>query len=272
MRYFIRLSYKGTHYNGWQIQHNAPSVQAELSNALSLYLGEPISLCGAGRTDTGVHAINFIAHFDSIHLDLLRKHSHYAYKLNAILPPDICVHAITSVLPQAHARFDALSRTYLYIIHFIKNPFIQEFSAFCPYPLNMEKMNNAASLLLGNHDFSPFSKLHGGNKTSFCTISHALFTPLLPSFSQIQPLLHPLFSSLSPQCSLNSILFTIKSNRFLRNMVRAIVGTLISVGRGKIEPEDVVTILQKKERSAASTSASAQGLFLCQIEYPYTVY
>jgi len=273
MRYFIRLSFKGTHYCGWQAQRNATGVQAELSRALSLYLGEPIELCGAGRTDAGVHAINYIAHFDANHLDLLGKHNQYAYKLNAILPPDICVHAISARSPTAHARFDALSRTYIYNIHLSKNPFLREFSTFCPYPLNVEEMNRAAALLLGTHDFTAFSKLHSGNKTSICTITHASFTPQSSNHTPFTPQSsnHTPFPPHPSAHTFSDIIFTISANRFLRNMVRAIVGTLLEVGRGKLNPEEVAAILQKRDRNAAGSSVSAQGLFLCQIDYPYPV-
>ena len=252
MRYFIRISFDGSSYGGWQIQRNAHSVQAALTQALTLYTGEPIEVCGAGRTDAGVHAINYIAHFDANNLDLQKKHTLYAYKLNAILPPDICVHAITPMHETAHARFDALSRTYRYYLHLHKNPFAHSFSTFCPYPLDVEAMNRAALHLLGTHDFTSFSKLHGGNKTSECTVTKALCTPIAsPGFS--------------------GIVFEISANRFLRNMVRAIMGTLIKVGRGKIATDDLPHILQQKSRSAAGDSVSAQGLFLYQIDYPYLV-
>ena len=252
MRYFIRISFKGTRYSGWQRQDNAISVQATLERALRLYVGESVETCGAGRTDAGVHALNYIAHFDSVKLDMLGKHTQYAYKLNAILPPDISVHAITPVSQKAHARFDALSRSYRYYIHLSKNPFVQEFSTFCPFNLHMDKMNCAAALLLGTHDFTAFSKLHGGNKSSMCAVSHAMFTAHSSNY-------------------FSGIVFEISANRFLRNMVRAIVGTLIEVGRGKIEPQEILSILEKKNRNNAGSSVSAQGLFLTQIDYPYTV-
>jgi len=252
MRYFIRLSFKGGHYGGWQIQRNAPSVQAELTNALSLLLKESVQVCGAGRTDAGVHAINYVAHFDSSK-DLSQNYTQCLYKLNAILSTNVCVHAITAVPKEAHARFDALSRSYKYYIHLSKNPFVQEFSTYCHFDLNLDDMNRAAALLLGTHDFTAFSKLHGGNKTSICTVSHAAF-----SYEQSN--------------YFGGIVFTITANRFLRNMVRAIVGTLIDVGRGKIAPQEMGTILEKKERKGIGSSVSAQGLFLYQIDYPYTVY
>jgi tRNA pseudouridine38-40 synthase len=252
MRYFIRISFKGTLYSGWQIQENAPSVQATLEHALSVYLSESIEVCGAGRTDAGVHALNYIAHFDSNHFDIMGKHSDFIYKLNAILPPDISVHAITPVSQEAHARYDAISRSYRYYIHLSKNPFNRELSTFIPYTLYINDMNRAAALLLGTHDFTSFSKLHSDYKTFVCTVTKALFTPLSTE-------------------SFSGIVFDISANRFLRNMVRAIVGTLIDVGRSKIAPEDIITVLEKKERNAAGISVAAQGLFLYKIDYPYVV-
>ena len=252
MRYFIRISFKGTAYSGWQSQKNAPSVQAALEQALSLYLSEPVEVCGAGRTDAGVHALHYVAHFDSERLDTTEKHVDYLYKINAMLPSDICVHAITPVSQEAHARFDAISRSYKYYIHLTKNPFVQEFSLFCPFALNLDAMNQAASLLLGTRDFTSFSKLHSNNKTSVCTVAQAMFTPLNSDY-------------------FSGIVFDISANRFLRNMVRAIVGTLIDVGRGKMGPQEILSVLEKKERNAAGTSVAAQGLFLYKIDYPYPV-
>ncbi|MCL2502501.1 MAG: tRNA pseudouridine(38-40) synthase TruA [Bacteroidales bacterium] len=257
MRYFIRLSFKGTRYGGWQIQQNAPSVQAELTRALSLLLGASVQVWGAGRTDSGVHAVNYVAHFDS-NMDLSKDPALCLRKLNAILPTDICVHAITPVLEQAHARFDALSRTYLYYIHLYKNPFIEPFSTFCPFALDVEAMNLAANQLLGTHDFTSFAKLHGGNKTNICTLSQAFWSspePCLPLMGQE-----------------GHLVFTVSANRFLRNMVRAMVGTLIEVGRGKIPPLEISRILEAKNRNQAGASVSAQGLYLYKIDYPYTVF
>jgi len=257
MRYFIRLSFLGTSYSGWQIQQNATSVQAELEKALSLLLGTSVEVLGAGRTDSGVHAMNYIAHFDS-NLELSEKATEFLYKLNAILAPDISAHAITPVSEQAHARFDALSRTYLYYIHLYKNPFIEPFSTFCPFSLDVAAMNQGAEQLLGTHDFSSFSKLHGGNKTNICTLSQAFW-------SKPEPCLPVMATE-------GHLVFTVSANRFLRNMVRAIVGSLIEVGRGKIPPGEINKILEKKDRNAAGASVSAQGLFLYKIDYPYVVY
>ena len=257
MRYFIRLSFLGTRYSGWQIQQNAPSVQAEVTKALSLLLGESVSVYGAGRTDSGVHAIYYVAHFDT-KMDIAKNATAWRYKLNAILPPDICVQAVSEVSEEAHARYNALSRTYLYYIHGNKNPFIEPFSTFCPFELNIDFMNRAAALLLGVHDFSSFAKLHGGSNTNICTVYEAIWSipePCLPIMA-----------------GEGQLVFTITANRFLRNMVRAIVGTLIEVGRGKIQPEEIGAVLEKKERNAAGASAPAQGLYLYKIAYPYTVY
>ena len=257
MRYFIRLSFLGTRYSGWQIQQNAPSVQAQVTRALSLLLRESISVVGAGRTDSGVHALNYVAHFDA-KSDITKNATEWCYKLNAILPSDISVSAVTPVPEGAHARFDALSRTYLYCIHGYKNPFIEPFSTFCPLALDIDEMNSAASLLLGTHDFSSFSKLHGGSKTNICTVHQAFW-------SKQESCVHNMATE-------GHLVFTISANRFLRNMVRAIVGTLIEAGRGKIPPKEICRILEKKERNAAGASVPAQGLYLYKIAYPYTVY
>ncbi|MCL1974279.1 MAG: tRNA pseudouridine(38-40) synthase TruA [Bacteroidetes bacterium] len=257
MRYFIRLSFLGTRYSGWQIQQNAPSVQAEVVRALSLLLGESVSVVGAGRTDAGVHALNYVAHFDA-KSDISKNATEWCYKLNAILPPDISIQAISAVSKDAHARFNALSRTYLYHIHNYKNPFVDSFSTFCPFELNMDVMNHSASLLLGTHDFSSFAKLHGGSKTNICTVHQAFW-------SKPEPCLHHLAGE-------GHWAFSISADRFLRNMVRAIVGTLLEVGRGKIPPEAITNILEKKERKAAGASVAAQGLYLYKIAYPFIVY
>ena len=267
MRFFIRLSFHGANYSGWQIQQNAPSVQAQLERALSVYIGENIGVCGAGRTDAGVHAINYVAHFDSLHLDLKKKHIGCVYKLNAILPPDITVHAITPVAPDAHARFDATKRSYAYYIHCQKHPFLSDVSTLLPYTPNEEAMNRAAALLLGTHDFTSFAKLHGGAKTSICTVGEARWEALhLNTAGVAEASDFP--AQLSPP---NAFVFHISSDRFLRNMVRSIVGTLLEIGRGKRAEAEILDILAKKSRSAAGNSVAARGLFLTKIEYPYQI-
>jgi tRNA pseudouridine38-40 synthase len=243
MRYFICLSYKGTHYHGWQAQENAPAVQAELNRALSRLLGEPAVAVGAGRTDTGVHARRYVAHFDS-KKDLPHDKTNVIYRLNGILPPDIRVYDIIPVHDTAHARFDAVERTYRYYIHTVPDPFLLDFSVYIPYPPDVEAMNDAAGQLLRYTDFTSFAKLHGSNTTNLCTLTKAEW-----------------------ECSDSKLVFTISANRFLRNMVRAIVGTLLDVGRGKITVAGFVGIIEQKDRRAAGTSAPAKGLFLEQVCY-----
>lgn len=249
MRYFICLSYNGSAFCGWQIQENANSVQAELQNALSTLFKTPIQIVGAGRTDTGVNARNYIAHFDteapfSISPTLF-------YKLNAILPKAISVHDIYPVDEQMHARFSAKSRTYKYYIHTTKDPFCSDFSYFLPPRLNFAKMNEAAKYFIGEQDFTSLEKLGGGNKTSICNVTHARWEPLdAPDFE-----------------SASHFVFTVTANRFLRNMVRAMVGSLLDVGFGKREPQWIQQMLSQKNRCAAGHSVPGNALFLVEIEY-----
>jgi tRNA pseudouridine38-40 synthase len=243
MRYFVCLSYKGTHYHGWQIQENAPTVQAELNKALGLLLGEPVVTVGAGRTDTGVHARRYIAHFDT-ERELLHDKTNTIYRLNGILPADICISDITPVHDTAHARFDAVERTYKYYIHTTPDPFLLDVSVYVPYPLDIDLMNEAAGRMLKYNDFTSFAKLHGNSKTNLCTLTGAEW-----------------------KSTDSGLVFTISGNRFLRSMVRAIVGTLLDVGRGKITPAGFAGIIERKSRRAASVSAPAKGLFLEQIRY-----
>lgn len=245
MRYFICLSYKGTHYHGWQVQDNAPAVQAELNRALSLLLGEPVVAVGAGRTDTGVHARRYVAHFDS-KKDLLPGKMNLIVRLNSILPSDICVYDIVPVHDTAHARFDAVERTYKYYIHTIPDPFLLDFSVYIPYSLDVKTMQEASGKLLNYNDFTSFAKLHSDNKTNLCNLTKAEW-----------------------ESSDGKLVFTISANRFLRNMVRAIVGTLLNVGRGKASVDDFVRIIEQKDHRAVGASAPAKGLFLEQINYEY---
>ncbi|MDR0295545.1 MAG: tRNA pseudouridine(38-40) synthase TruA [Prevotellaceae bacterium] len=244
MRYFICLSYNGTHYHGWQVQENARTVQEELNRALSVLLKEEIQTVGAGRTDAGVHARNYIAHFDSESLASLSEQLNVIYKLNCILPEDVCVHHIVSVNDTVHARFDAILRVYKYYIHRVPNPFVHEFSAYIPYNLDVAKMNEAAAKLFDYDDFTSFARLHSDNKTNICKISQAIWEE-----------------------DADNLVFTIAADRFLRNMVRSIVGTLLEVGRGKITIDDFVQIIEQRKRGAAGTSAPAKGLFLEEIRY-----
>jgi tRNA pseudouridine38-40 synthase len=242
-RYFVQLSYNGTCYHGWQVQPNAPTVQEELNKAFSTLLREQIELTGAGRTDTGVHARNYMAHFDSVNEEIA-KNSKFLFKLNSILPADIAVHKIFKVNQGAHARFDAVSRTYLYNINQQKDPFLEDVSWYLLLPLDLEVMNHAAALLISYSDFTSFSKLHSDNKTNICKIEYAHWTRVG-----------------------ENLVFTITADRFLRNMVRAIVGTLVNVGYHKITIQDFINIIESKDRGKAGASAPAKGLFLHSIKY-----
>ncbi len=242
-RYFIQLSYKGTNYHGWQVQPNAVTVQEVLEKGLSVVLREKVSLVGAGRTDTGVHASFFVAHFDSIKDNL--DQPDFAYKLNSYFPKDIAIQKIWKVPSDAHARFDAVSRTYKYYISREKNPFVVDTSHKYLKTLDVEAMNEAANALKKFQDFTSFSKLHTDVKTNICAISFAQW--------EMQD---------------EMLVFTITADRFLRNMVRAIVGTLLEVGKRQISLVEFETIIEEKNRCAAGASAPAEGLFLTDIEYP----
>lgn len=242
-RYFIYLSYKGTRYHGWQRQINASSVQQTLEEALSKLIGQPVEITGAGRTDTGVHASSYVAHFD-ITRDIDVSSPDFLYHLNAMLPHDIAVSRIKEVDADIHARFSAVEREYKYYITTVKNPFITETAYQHTAPLDMDKMNEAASKLLEYEDFTSFAKLHSDNKTNICHVMKAEFVR-----------------------EGSMIVFTICADRFLRNMVRAIVGSLIDVGRGKISVNDFCDIIRAKDRARASGSAMAHGLFLSDIKY-----
>jgi len=240
-RYFLQCSYNGTRYHGWQIQPNAISVQEVLVKSLSTMLREDIAVVGAGRTDTGVHASFFILHFDSKNKNIQEN---FVYKLNSFLPHDIAVQKIRKVSDEAHARYGALSRTYNYFISTEKNPFNTELSYRYLKPLDLDKMNEAAQTLFDYIDFTSFSRLHTDVKTNNCKIYQAEW-----------------------MTTEDQLIFTIKADRFLRNMVRAIVGTLLEVGRGKLSVNDFRKIIESKDRGAAGASAPAQGLFLVDIEY-----
>ena len=240
MRFFIEISYKGTNYHGWQMQPNVNSVQAEINNALSTLLNAKIEVTGAGRTDTGVHAKQMFAHFDSQqHLDGLKLVS----QLNGFLPKDITIHNINAVADDANCRFDALSRTYHYHIIQQKSSFTEN-AYFLHKNLDVDAMNSACKHLLGKQDFTSFSKVNTQTFTNNCNV-------MLANWEQTE----------------GELIFTIKSDRFLRNMVRAIVGTLLAVGEGKIKPEQVKEIIAKKDRGEAGTSVPAHALFLSNIEY-----
>nr|WP_297307769.1 tRNA pseudouridine(38-40) synthase TruA [uncultured Flavobacterium sp.] len=243
MRYFIEFAYKGTNYHGWQMQPEAISVQEVLTKATNLILKDTFELVGAGRTDAGVHASNMYAHFDTeVFFDI----NEVIRKLNSYLPEDIAIFEIFPVAADAHARFDATARTYEYHINLKKNVFSKDLSWYHFRKLNIEKMNEAAKILLEYEDFECFSKTHTDVFTFNCTITEAFW-----------------------QLNNNQLVFTISANRFLRNMVRAIVGTLINVGLEKIQVEDIRTIIESKNRGKAGFSVPAHGLYLTKVTYPY---
>lgn len=249
MRYFITLSFDGARYHGWQIQPNGPSIQEKLQWALSTLLREDIQVTGAGRTDAGVHARMMVAHFDFSGewegqrqmLDCIQL----AYKLNRLLPQDIAVQKVEPVSNDMHARFSAIARTYHYYIHTVKDPFLRTTSCELHYPLDFDKMNEAAALLLTYDDFGAFCKAHADVKTTLCKVTAAQWHQTSPT----------------------SWYFEITANRFLRNMVRAVVGTLVDVGRGRLSIDDFRKVVEGKRRSEAGESMPAHALFLEDVQY-----
>ena len=247
MRYFLTLAYNGTPFHGWQRQPNAKSVQQTLEEALSTLLRKPITILGAGRTDTGVHAKQMMAHFDA---ELpLAKETNLPHLLNRYLDDNICIHQLSRVKPSAHARFDAISRTYEYHLSTLSNPFKQHLQYTVHTPLDFERMNEAAAVLLTYNDFECFSKSNTDVKTFLCEITQAIW-----------------------EQKGEEARFTITANRFLRNMVRAIVGTLIEVGQHKLSVNDMHQIIASKNRGEAGFSVPACGLFLSSINYPSEIY
>lgn len=257
MRYKIRLSYSGKDFCGWQIQNNAVSIQGEIQKTLNTLLGCSVQVTGAGRTDTGVNAVNYIAHLD-IPDKVSADAAQICYKLNAMLPHGIAVHEVSEASPDFHARFDAKEREYHYFIHFRKDPFIESFSYRSRCPLNMAKMNEAAGHLLGEHDFSCFEKVGGNNATSVCTVTYAGWKAYRPTHVELMGY---------PYEEGDYIVFTIRANRFLRNMVRAVVGSLIEVGRGKREPQWIAELIRNGSRSDAGSSVPGKALFFSGAEY-----
>lgn len=243
MRYFIEFAYNGKNYCGWQSQPHSPSVQETLNNALSLLLRKEIDVTGAGRTDTGVHARQMYAHFD---FDTVLDSGSLTQKINSFLPKDIAVYRFIPLHDSAHARFDATARTYEYHIHTFKDAFIHEGSWYNFHPLDVELMNSAAALLPDYTDFKCFSKTNTDVKTFNCKITEARWEQLG-----------------------THLVFTITADRFLRNMVRAIVGTLVNIGLGKIMVDDFKQIIESRDRSRAGFSVPAHGLYLTKVEYPY---
>jgi tRNA pseudouridine38-40 synthase len=247
-RYFITLSYDGTRYHGWQIQPNGESVQERLQGALSTLLREEIIVTGAGRTDAGVHARMMVAHFDTavrFEAEDGINCPQLAYKLNKLLPYDIAVQKVEQVSDDLHARFSATSRTYHYYIHTVKDPFRRAYSCELHYPLDFDKMNEAAKVLMEYEDFGAFCKSGADVKTTLCQVTEARWI----------------------QTSAESWYFEITANRFLRNMVRAVVGTLIDVGRGRLTLDGFRQVIEGKQRTEAGESMPGNALFLEDIKY-----
>lgn len=247
MRYFIRLAYDGSPYHGWQVQPHDVSVQQAIEQAMATVLHAPIGITGAGRTDTGVNAAMMIAHFDTS--APIADTGRLVHSLNGILGKSIAIYKIFPVASDAHARFDATSRTYKYFIHTRKSPFLDKYSWACHHQLDFDLMNEAASRLRHHTDFTSFSKLHTDVKTNNCKVTHAQWTPLDDE----------------------RWVFTITADRFLRNMVRAIVGTLVDVGLHKITVEQFDDVIEHKDRCQAGQSMPGNALFLWNITYPYPI-
>jgi len=241
VRYFIELSYDGSGYHGWQQQSNADTVQGVLTNCVSTYLRKEVKLTGCGRTDTGVHANQFFAHFD---VDSEIDESQASFNLNNMLPKDIAIQRIFEVADDLHARFSPLSRTYHYFIHQKKNPFIREHSYYFTGQLDLDKMNEGCQMLFEFKDFTSFSKVNTDTKTNDCEIMEARW-----------------------ELSSNGIVFIVKANRFLRNMVRALVGTMIDVGTEKISVSEFSDVIESKDRGKAGRSVPGHGLFLQAVEF-----
>lgn len=251
-RYFLEVAYKGTGYSGFQIQENAPStIQQEVEAALETFFRRRLALTGSSRTDAGVHAIQNFFHFD--HEEMIDKRS--LYNINAILPPDIVLKDIRPVAPDAHCRFDALSREYRYYIYRKKNPFLADRAWFFPYTIDREKLDAAAALLPGHQDFTSFSKRRTQVKTFHCNIFDSVWEGHTPP-------------ELSFPTGEGVLVYRVVANRFLRGMVRALVGTMLQVGRGRLSVEEFAGILRRKDNKLADFSAPGHGLFLFRISFP----
>lgn len=245
MRYFFEIGYKGTKYNGWQTQHNGVGIQTVVEEALSRMLRKEIKIVASGRTDTGVHCEQ-----QFFHCDIDRElEDHFIHKLNAFLPRDIAIRSLRKVKPDASARYDAVERSYRYRITLRKNPLLDGFAWHFFKTVNIGNMNKAAALLKGEHDFECFSKVKTDVNHFLCTVKKA-------SWKQTG----------------DELIFTITANRFLRGMVRAIVGTLLDVGTGKITLQDFETIIKSRDRKKAGANVPAQGLYLVQVKYPASVF
>ncbi len=256
MRYKIILSYDGSSFCGWQVQNCAPTVQECLQNALATLLKETVSVTGAGRTDSGVNAVNYTAHFDSSARDLDARA--LRCKLNAILPAGIMVHEVLPAPPEFHSRFDARQREYKYFIHRRKDPFVNEYSLLYTFGLDVGKMNEAAEMLVGRRDFSCFEKTGSNSKTSVCEVTHARWEEYSPTHVALMGY---------PAEEGDYLVFTIRADRFLRNMVRAVVGSLLDVGRGRRDLEWFAGLLESGTRSDAGESVPGKALFLTGVEY-----
>lgn len=247
-RYFIQLSYDGANYHGWQIQPNGNSIEETIERALSTLLRRPIDITGAGRTDAGVNASMMIAHFD-VEDGTIDDCKQLAYRLNRMLPRDIAIEKIEQVDSNMHARFSATSRTYHYYLHTQKSPFLRHYSWEVHYQLDFAKMNEAARYLIGEKDFKCFCKAGADIKTTICNVTDA-------HFDKLQGYGHE-----------GQYMFVITANRFLRNMVRAVVGTLIDVGRGRLTLDKFKRIVDSGTRSDAGESVPGNALFLANITY-----
>lgn len=247
MRYFLKLSYDGTGFHGWQSQPNAVSVQQTLEEALSTVLREPISITGAGRTDTGVNARVMYAHFD--YGGNIADKRRFLLSINRLSGKKINIEDLFEVPGYAHARFDAVEREYRYFVTFEYSPFLKDFSWFSSFALDIEKMNEAAAVLLNTRDFTSFAKLHSDSKTNICDVRRAEWLPWNNEFG------------------VKGMMFVITADRFLRNMVRAVVGTLVDVGRGKLTVDDFREIIEAKDRCEAGISMPPQALFLWNVKY-----
>ncbi len=246
-RYFIELAYNGTAYHGWQIQENAVSVQQRVNEVISLLLRREIETVGCGRTDTGVHARQLYAHFDDAEGILSYNTTQYLHRINRLLPKDIAAKGLFEVAPEAHARFDAVSRSYEYHMHRRKDPFLDGLSWQQRELPDVRLMNEACRYLIEATDFSSFSKSHTQVFTNNCRLTRAEWLSNGP----------------------DRLIFHISADRFLRNMVRAIVGTLMEIGTGRQPVEYIQAVLESKDRSAAGASVPAEGLYLTQVNYPY---
>lgn len=244
-RYFIKLAYNGTMYHGWQIQENAVTVQEVITKAARLMWDKDFKLIGCGRTDTGVHASAFYAHFDLNEDKSMEELNDLAFRLNRFLPDDIVIYSIFPVKPDLHSRYDAFSRTYQYHIHKRKDPFLYERSWFVHHKLDIGLMNAGGEIIKGYHDFTSFSKANVKRKTNLCKVTKAYWEE-----------------------TGHQLIFTITADRFLHDMVRAIVGTLLDLGQHKISVDELRLIIESKDRCNAGESVPAKGLFLTRVEYP----